>query len=226
MNTNENYQFLISKFSHELRNPLTAVYSTLQLVENKCPTVKDVKYWSSLSGDIEYMIELLNDFASFSSNRLQLASFSMDVLMKQVVLSFAASLVDSQIQFTSKINTCNQKIIGDSVKLQEVFRNLLKNAAEACSAGDSIYLSTTSTENAVEIIIQDTGCGISEEQLPTVFDPFVTYKKQGSGLGLPICKQIVEAHHGSIHISSSSGGGTIVNIKLPTNNQCEQDSCD
>lgn len=224
MNTNENNPFLISKFSHELRNPLTAVYSTLQLIEASQPSVKKIKYWSTLSGDIEYMIALLDDFASYSSNRLQLSSFSMETLMKQVVLSFAASLTNSQILFTSQIPACNQKIIGDFVKLQEVFRNLLRNAAEACTPGDRISLCMVQTDSTIEVTIQDTGCGISEEHLSTVFEPFVTYKKHGSGLGLPICKQIVEAHHGSIEISSVKGVGTIVNIKLPTNNQCEQNS--
>ncbi len=221
MNPNDNYEFLICKFAHELRNPLTVVSSTLQLVESECPAVKDIRHWSSLSDDIEYMISLVNDFASFSSERLQLSSFSLETLMKQVILSFAASLTDSQIEFTSKIDIDNQKIIGDYVKLQEVFRNLLRNAAEACSPGDQIYLHMASTDSgsSVNITIQDTGCGISKEHLPTVFEPFVTYKKQGSGLGLPICKQIVEAHHGSIEILSPVGAGTIVNIKLPTHNQ-------
>lgn len=227
MNPNENYELLISKFAHELRNPLTIIYSTLQLIEDNCPNVKDVKYWAALAGDVEYMIALVNDFASFSGARMQMSCISPDVLMKQVVLSFAASLSDLQIEFTSKIDIHNQKIIGDPVKLQEVFRNLLKNAAEACSAGDEIHLHMVSLgSDTIEITIRDTGCGISEHQLSMVFEPFVTSKKQGSGLGLPICKQIVEAHHGSMEIRSAVGTGTMVHIKLPSQNQGEQNSCD
>lgn len=226
MNTNENHSFIISKFSHELRNPLTAVYSTLQLIENSNPAVKETKYWNTLSDDINYMIALLDDFASYSSNRLQLSFFSIETLMKRVVLSFAASLTDSGITFTSRIDTGNLKIIGDPVKLQEVFRNLLKNAAEACQPGDSIYLHMTTIDSNVLVTIQDTGCGIPKNRLATIFDPFVTYKKQGSGLGLPICKQIVEAHQGSIHIDSPSEGGTRIHLQLPTNQQCEENPCD
>ena len=226
MNPNENYELLISKFAHDLRNPLTVVYSTLQLVERHCPDVKNVKYWASLAGDVEYMIALLNDFASFSGSKMQMSCISPDMLMKQVVLSFAASLADSQIEFTSKIDVHNQKIIGDPVKLQEVFRNLLKNAAEACSAGDHIHLHMVSKgSGTIEITIKDTGCGMSAQQLSTAFDPFVTSKKQGSGLGLPICKQIVEAHQGSIEILSATHAGTIVRVQLPAQNQGEQDTC-
>jgi len=225
MNTNENNSFIISKFSHELRNPLTAVYSALQLIESSTPAVKEVKYWNTLSDDIEYMIALLDDFASYSSSRLQLSLFSIESLMKRVVLSFAASLTDSGISFTSKIDACNLEIIGDPIKLQEVFRNLLKNAAEACQPGDCIYLHMTTTASEVRVTIQDTGCGIPKEHLATIFEPFVTYKKQGSGLGLPICKQIVEAHQGSLLIDSPNGSGTIVHLQLPTNYQCEQNPC-
>jgi len=73
----------------------------------------------------------------------------------------------------------------------------------------------------IKITIHDTGCGISEQQLPHIFDPFVTSKKQGSGLGLPICKQIIEAHHGSIEIHSTQGLGASVTVNLPAENQCE-----
>ena len=70
----------------------------------------------------------------------------------------------------------------------------------------------------IEILIKDTGCGISEEQLPTVFEPFVTYKKDGNGLGLSICKRIIEAHGGEITVTSSENVGTVFSILLKTNN--------
>lgn len=216
---NKNDSFLLRKFSHELRNPLTAVSSSLQLIERAHPFLKDVKYWSSISDDIAYMISLLDDFTNFSSSNLQLSSFSLASLIKKVALSFAASIIDTGIKFTSQIDLPEDPFIGDAVKLQEVLRNLLKNAADACKPNDTIHLLATSEKGTLSIRIQDSGCGIDKELLPTIFEPFVTYKRHGNGLGLPICKQIVEAHHGSIHISSRVSVGTLVLIQIPANQQ-------
>ena len=221
MNTNKQDSFFISKLSHELRNPLTSLYSTIQLIEQTNPQVKEIKYWESLALDIEYMIALLNDVSSIASNHLTLASFSLETMVKQVALSFAALLADSQIQFTSKIDIGHPLIIGDSIKLQEVLRNILKNASEACSCGDSIFLSVTTSDKECNILIKDTGMGISSEKLASIWDPFVTYKKQGNGLGLPICKQIIDAHGGEISLSSVLGEGTCVYIAFPLHLPCE-----
>lgn len=216
MTFNKDYEFILSKFSHELRNPLTSVYSTLQLLEMKHPEVKDFKYWSSLIYDVEYMNQLLNEFSNFSkSERLQISTFSLRTMLEQLSLSFAASIMHSNVEYTSKIDPSVNQITGDKTKLQEVFLNLLRNAFDAASPDKSIYLEACASDTKVTILVRDTGCGISQEQLPTIFDPFVTYKKQGTGLGLAICDHIIQAHHGTIQVESTVGIGTTFTITLP-----------
>ena len=121
------------------------------------------------------------------------------------------------MEYTSKIAPSIHQITGDKTKLQEVFLNLLKNAFDAASPDKSIYLEASQEGDTVTVRIHDTGCGISEEQLPTIFDPFVTYKKQGTGLGLAICEQIIKAHHGTIAVDSTINVGTCFTITLPVN---------
>jgi len=210
-------EYILSKFSHELRNPLTSVYSTVQLIETMHPEVKDFKYWSNISYDLEYMNRLLTDLSDFSkSEKLQVSTFSLRALLEQISLSFAAMIADSEVEYTAKISPSITQITGDKTKLQEVFLNLLKNAYEAALPNNTIYLEATSENDFVQILVRDTGCGITEEQLPTIFEPFVTYKKEGSGLGLAICKNIINAHGGTISVDSSMGEGTsfVVNIPL------------
>ena len=210
-------EYILSKFSHELRNPLTSVYSTLQLIEAMHPEVKDFKYWSNISYDLEYMNRLLTDLSDFSkSEKLQVSTFSLRALLEQISLSFAAMIADSEVEYTAKISPSITQITGDKTKLQEVFLNLLKNAYEAALPNNTIYLEATSENDFVQILVRDTGCGITEEQLPTIFEPFVTYKKEGSGLGLAICKNIIHAHGGTISVDSSREEGTsfVVNIPL------------
>ena len=218
MTLHQETEYLLHKFSHELRNPLTSLYSTVQLVEMKYPEVKDFKYWSNLNHDIEYMNILITELSDFTkSNRLNLSTFSLRALLEQTSLSFAAMVADSQIEFRSKIDPSIHQITGDKTKIQEVFRNLLKNALDAAMPDKTIYLEALSLGNEVLIRIQDTGCGIDSSKLPTIFDPFVTYKKNGTGLGLSICDQIVKAHKGKIAVKSEVSVGTTFEIYLPVN---------
>ena len=207
---------LLNKFVHELRNPLTTLYSTVQFIEFQHPEVKNFKYWGNITHDITYMDQLIDQLSDFSkSETLEKSSFSLHELLEQISLSFAATIVNSDVVFTSKIDPSIHQIIGDKTKLQEVFLNLLKNAYEAALPNKTIRLEASLQNNTVIIQVHDTGCGIPSELLPTIFEPYVTYKEHGTGLGLAICNQIVKAHGGSIAVNSSLGDGTTFSVSLP-----------
>lgn len=209
-------EYILSKFVHELRNPLTTLYSTVQLIEFQHPEVKNFKYWSNLSCDIEYMEQLIGQFSDFNkSEKLDTCTFSLLALLEQVALSFAATIVNSDVTFTSKIDSSIHEVVGDKTKLQEVLLNLLKNAYDAALPDKTISLEAVLKENEILIQVKDSGCGIPAELLPTIFDPFVTYKKDGTGLGLSICNQIVRAHGGNISVESTVGVGTTISVSLP-----------
>lgn len=210
------FNYLLSKISHELRNPLALAYSTLQLIETQHPETKDFKYWSELRDDIEYTIQLLQEFSSFNnSEHLHKTEFSSYEFLSKICLSFAASIVDEDITFSSKLPSPLPTISADKVKLQEVILNLLKNATEAISDHGSINLHAFVESHILNIQISDTGCGIPGEYLESLFDPFVTYKPEGTGLGLAISKQIIEAHGGNIFVDTVLGEGTTFTITLP-----------
>lgn len=209
-------KYILSKFSHELRNPLTSVYSTIQFIEMQHPEVKEFKYWSNIAFDLEYMNRLLTDLSDFAkSETLQIETFSLSTLLEKISLSFASGIANSKVEFTSKISPSIPQITGDKTKLQEVFLNLLKNAYDACLPDKTIYLEASYDSTNILISVKDTGCGISKEQLATIFEPFVTYKKNGSGLGLAICDKIIKAHGGTITVSSNENVGTTFLVSLP-----------
>ena len=215
MTFDKNTEFMLSKFSHEIRNPLTTLYSTVQLIESQHPEVKEFKYWSGLSYDIEFINQLLDEFSSFAkSERLNLSTIELRPFLEHLSLSFASSIAQSDVEYISKIDPHISQITVDKTKLQEVFLNLLKNAYDATKPNGTIRFTAISENNQVIITVEDTGCGISEEQLPTIFDPFVTYKKDGTGLGLAICDHIVKAHGGSISVESKVDVGTTFRVTL------------
>ena len=104
---------------------------------------------------------------------------------------------------------------GDKVKLEEVILNLLQNAKDAVGFEGSITLSAERKNDTIIIRCQDDGCGIPADRIETIFDPFVTYKENGTGLGLSSARRIAEAHGGSIEVKSSPESGTVFTVTLP-----------
>lgn len=230
------HQMDISTISHEIRNPLTLVYSTIQLMESRYPEVMKIPYWSDLHNDIEYMKLLLEELSSYNNGeRLSLSIIDANTFFKTLALSFASSLIETDIQFISHIDSSLPLFHGDHIKLKEVFLNLLKNARDAFDSATHkdnsknsrpmIHLSVTHTEtnhkdastgeSSILITIKDNGCGIDETRLSHIFEPFVTYKKNGTGLGLPLSARIIHAHHGSIDVTSVPGIHTTFTVTLP-----------
>lgn len=204
------------KICHELRNPLTLVYSTVQLIESQHPEVRTFAYWESLCGDLEYMMHLLEDFSQFNNSTLiHPESFSFRSFMEKLSLSFAASCADSKVEFTSCLPDKLPMFTGDPVKLRQALLNLFKNAVESIHDSGSVSLNVWSKDQNLHILIKDTGCGMSEEQLKEIFTPFFTSKASGTGLGLPVTQNIILAHRGTLTVSSHPGYGTEFEITLP-----------
>ena len=198
----DSQQYTISKISHEVRNPLTLIYSTFQLIESSHPETRDFSHWSELREDIEYTISLLQELSAYNnSEHLHLSTFSAQDFLGQICLSFAASCVDTDIGFSSLIAPDLPSLTADRLKLHEAILNLLRNAREAISSVGSIRL---------EAVLKD-----QMLQITTIFDPFVTYKPDGTGLGLAIVNRTITAHAGTVTVTSSCGKGTSFLLLLP-----------
>ena len=214
----ENHHTTVSMIAHEIRNPLTLVSSSLQIIEKQHPEVKKFNNWEQTMEDIQFMCSLLNDLSSVNnSSTLHHSVFSIEQLIKNVAVSFAISLDadGSDIEFTSRVVPGMGDFTGDKIKLEEVLLNLLRNAREAVGKDGRISLSAARQKETVIILCQDNGCGIPANIIETIFDPFVTYKENGTGLGLSSSKQIIEAHGGSINVESAPETGTVFTVTLP-----------
>lgn len=217
----ESHRMEISTISHEIRNPLTLVYSTLQLIEAQHPDVLSIRHWNSMRHDIEYMNQLLEELSSYNNGeKLTLSKLNTAEFLKTLVLSFAASLTDTDIEFTSRIAPDLPMTLMDSVKIRQTLLNLLRNAKDAVSSSTddrhpSIFLEARNNNQNILISIRDNGIGMNSEELSSIFDPFVTHKKDGTGLGLAIAKRIISAHGGSIQVESMPGKGSVFTLSLP-----------
>ena len=99
--------------------------------------------------------------------------------------------------------------------MRRVFTNLFTNAVQAMPDGGRLTITASKTEEEALISVQDTGVGISEENMGKLFQPLFTTKSKGQGFGLPVCKRIVEAHGGKITVESKVGKGSTFTVKIP-----------
>jgi len=142
----------------------------------------------------------------------------LPVDLNQIVAS-ARNLVSSQPRaaiIRLSLQDC-PTIRGIPWKLEEVFINLLMNSLDACGEKDGIEVTTFANDKQVTATISDTGHGIKEEHLGRVFDPFFTTKEigKGTGLGLSVCYNIIRQHGGTLALTSSEQGGTVVTLTFP-----------
>jgi two-component system NtrC family sensor kinase len=136
---------------------------------------------------------LLDQIVEFAANHTDLAGV-------KIIRDFAAEL---------------PPIPADGDQIRQVAINLILNAGAAMNGQGMLTVATRREEQAVVMTFTDTGCGIDEDNLTRIFEPFFTTKERGTGLGLAITRQLIELHHGTIHITSSPGEGTTVTIRLP-----------
>jgi len=208
--------FTISKVIHEIRNPLTYISSSLQLIQRQHPEVKDFRFWSQTLEDVRFLGDLLNDLATYNDDS---SFFRCEVDIRQLALSLEESLqpylLETNKQFSLHVPSQLPSVFGSPIRLKQAFLNILKNACEATNENGCITMSVRKYLSDIIIIISDNGCGMNEETLSTLFTPFISHKSGGSGLGLAITHKILTAHHAQIDVNSTLGKGTTFTITLP-----------
>ena len=212
---------LAASLAHEINNPLQTSIGCLGLVEEMLDEDdKDLRVYINMAMDeLERSARIVKKLRDL--NRKADASDKSPVDLQKV-------LEDDLILTKNRLNDRNivpifpyqgppPVVMASEDQIRQVFLNLIMNAIDAMPSGGNIYLDVIHTQSpkGIEIKIRDTGIGIDQEVMDHLFDPFFTTKEDGLGLGLYICKQIVENHKGSLSVESESGIGTEFTIWLP-----------
>lgn len=206
----------LSAISHELKNPLTLIHSSLQLIGCHHPEVTKDPLWSQLIVDVDYMSQLLSELSSLNNcQKLNYSQIQIRQFLTNIISSFSPDAQSENKKLSLNFHTAENFILGDSLKLREVFINLIKNAMEATERNGQIVIDVKSRWNRLVVTVSDSGSGIDSSRLSTIFEPFTTYKSTGTGLGLTIVKNIINAHGGSVQVYSKVGIGTKFIIILP-----------
>lgn len=210
--------------AHELNNPMATVCLRIEsLIAKTAGDDPRRKSLEIVDQEVKRMSNLVANLLQFSRRSLDqyLRLDARDELLKTVEL-VQYLLKKRDIQVRQEFDPKTPPLHADRQKIRQVFLNLLTNAADAMPAGGTLTLGLgpgvlDDGRPAVRIEVRDTGVGITAVHLPHIFEPFFTTKDEGkgTGLGLPICKRIVEEHKGSLSITSEVNRGTCVSIALP-----------
>ncbi|MGA4721839.1 PAS domain S-box protein [Fictibacillus nanhaiensis] len=205
---------LAAGVAHEIRNPLTSIRGFLQLLQSRASENED--YYEIMLSEIDRINSIVGEFMLLAKPQaMNFVQTDLRQLLRHVIsiLDTQAILTNVQIYFESEPDLPEIWCVDNQIK--QVFVNMLKNAIEAMPTGGSVHIHLKKEGGYVIASFIDHGCGISEERLPTLGEPFYTTKEKGTGLGLMICYKIVENHHGKILINSKIDEGTTFSILLP-----------
>ncbi|HEX6903006.1 MAG TPA: ATP-binding protein [Thermoanaerobaculia bacterium] len=218
---------LAAGVAHEIRNPLTAIRSTMQyLLRDLDPGTPKHQLVEELLSEVDRINGTVGGLLSLSrSGEIRKSDIDLLATLRKAVQLVQARAAEQGVEIRSDLAAGSLRVLGDDGQLKQVFLNLLLNALQAMSNGGRISVTvhpwaprsgqSPRDVSWVEICVEDTGPGIPPDQLRRVFDPFFTTKREGTGLGLAICHGIIEQHEGEIHLESKVGEGTTVAIRLP-----------
>ncbi|HCN10312.1 MAG TPA: hypothetical protein DIT01_20485, partial [Lentisphaeria bacterium] len=173
-----------------------------------------VRYFDVIEQNIRRCNDLVELWQGLSSNMVRDSTqFDAAELIAELVRDLEE--VGDQVAFKLQLNPCMMR--GDRVQLYRAFANLVSNAQHALRGGGEIGISSAQVDSKIEIEITDNGCGMSEQTLARIFDPFYTAKHvgKGNGLGMFIVRKVVEMHGGVISVQSQPEAGTTVFVQLP-----------
>ncbi len=206
---------LAAGIAHEIRNPLTSLRGFVQLLGLGQDFGKE--YSHIMLSEIDRINSIVSELLLLAKPRnMDFAHRSLKELLDDVItlLNAQANLHGVQI-VTSYFEQSNTIIFCEENKIKQVFINILKNAIEAMTEGGLITIKIVHATEEVCISFVDEGCGIPEELLPKIGQPFYTTKEKGTGLGMMISHSIIQSHQGTLNIHSEVGKGTVVEITLP-----------
>jgi signal transduction histidine kinase len=220
---------LASGMAHEIRNPLNAISLSVQRLKREFLPEEEKKeeyltFLEIMRSELVRVDRIVEEFLLSTRAHAPFINENLYNIFDEVLVIIGEKAASREIAISNKVD---QQTIIESQKdrLKQAFYNIILNGIEAIGQKGSIGIWMKEKDNAVDIYIKDSGCGITEEELLKIFEYHYTTKDKGMGLGLPISYMIVRDHGGDIHVESDKGQGTTFIVTLPmkqkaiTNNQ-------
>ncbi|MDR4516777.1 MAG: ATP-binding protein [Nitrosomonas sp.] len=225
------------RLAHEIKNPLTPIQLSAERIEHKLASKLDEqdaktlhRLTETIVNQVEALKRMVNEFNQYArAPTLEMRKLDINKLVMEILSLYETANIANEKRGQITIKRVLAKnlppIYGDSAQLRQVMHNLLLNAQDALNEIEKpvIEIKTEAMQGSIQLSVCDNGCGFSDEVRARVFEPYVTTKAKGTGLGLPIVKKIVEEHEGTIRIENRKPHGAQVTITLPAPENLAQD---
>lgn len=217
--------------THEIRNPLSSIGLNLELLEEEVarataagtpeaelrPVMKEAaQLVTAIRAEVDRLSRIAEQYLSVARRpRPRLEPERVDDLVQELLAFVQPELDRAGVRVRVEVDEAGPEIPLDESQIRQALLNLLRNAREAMPKGGEIVVGVSFGGDVVTITVDDTGPGVPEELRASIFDPFFTTKQRGTGLGLAVTRDIIEAHGGAISCEARSSGGTRFRITLP-----------
>jgi len=208
---------LTASLAHEIRNPLGSIRGSARLLaDGRLEESEKRELTDILLKETARMDQVVENYLSVArTNNREQHTFQLNEVMQSIRTLLAEKTRKRKITFSMRLPPEPVTLSMDRNHFYQIVLNILLNSIDAMPSGGTITLTATRNDGTFRMTIHDEGVGIAEDQLPKVWDTFYTTKQNGTGLGLPIVKRMVENNHGTIRLESRKDQGTTVIIELP-----------
>jgi two-component system phosphate regulon sensor histidine kinase PhoR len=218
---------LVGNISHELRTPLATIKAVIETLKGGAIEDRELtgNFLASVDTEVDRLTQIVAELTELSrvesgKARFNLEEINLNMLAEEVVAQINPLAARQGVAVNLDLDPNLPLISADRERIRQVMTNLLDNAIKFTPTRGKIVVSTILKEDLATVSISDTGIGISEEDLPHVFERFYKVDKArsggGTGMGLAIAKHIVKAHGGDIRVQSEEGKGSTFSFSLPT----------
>ena len=216
---------LSAGLAHEIRNPLGAIKGAVEILQDDyAPGHPKAEFYAILLKEVERLNDVLTNFLTFARPVTpHLAPVDLRDVLTALEGLISGQARAHRVQIFTTFHAGPSRVMADATLLKQAFLNIMLNAVEAMPDGGDLAIATRlptasgpgARPEWVEVVFDDTGPGIPEEDVGRIFDPFFTTKADGTGLGLAITHRIIENHRGTIRVMSQRGKGTTFMVTLP-----------
>jgi signal transduction histidine kinase len=208
---------LVQGVAHEIRNPVMTIGGFAQRIKRELSDNHKLTNYVNIiieeTARLEHLVRQVREFADVQTANLTPEKVTYP--LREALKRFEPLAQNLGVKITTAIDRDLPPTKLDPGQMVIALSNVLENALESMPHGGTLTIKAERNDNYIAIKIEDTGCGIEPEQLDAIYDPFVTSKTRGAGLGLTMVHQVVMNHHGEINMSSQLNKGTRVTIRLP-----------
>ncbi len=202
-----------AKIAHEINNPLGIIKNYLLMIKRAKGNPKEnEKYLGIVGQEIDRVASIVKELINFHRpQNVEFKIINVIPVLDEVIEFLAPQLKTNNVKIKKKYSSDCPDVEASAENLKQVFINIMINSMDAMPDGGEIEIAANNLHDNLQLVICDTGCGVAEEILPSIFEPFFTTKgeSQGTGLGLAVCAEIIDKHHGTISFRNKDNGACI-----------------